>query len=463
MKQKLKKKRNKIYVWIGAVLVSAFFIGCVGNREPRNAESLLQMMEKESEAVKSMKSNLVLEAETAEAEQVSGVKLDLDIETERKSETVHANGKITVNVQGGGYSLDTEIYQMEEQDENVSYTHMQNTWMRSLAEDAEIELSPEFAEEIAKEAKGMTLAEKPEKVNEKMCYKLTGMVGGEVLEGVANPQILNSLGLGGRLTDDTLEQMNFPCEIWIDQEEFLPVRIEIDMKSEVEKVAGYAGNEIRKYDLELTMLEYNTVEKLEIPKEVRSQAETGTHRLEKDTFTAEDVKEMSPASKSEMLGETWDSYTIRLNDTVVTLPCEAAELEAAGLQLDPSVTSADELVEIGEYTLGYYVDAAGNRLKVLFVNPSTETLPVRQCLIGSIAADADSLAAGGLTIQFPGEIMLGSAKEDVLKKYGECEDIFENDSVSMYTWHDETYYFRSCQIHFDATGTVISMQMNCQE
>lgn len=147
MKQKLKKKRNKIYVWIGAVLVSAFFIGCVGNREPRNAESLLQMMEKESEAVKSMKSNLFLEAETAEAEQVSGVKLDLDIETERKSETVHANGKITVNVQGGDYSLDTEIYQMEEQDENVSYTHMQNTWMRSLAEDAEIELSPEFAEE----------------------------------------------------------------------------------------------------------------------------------------------------------------------------------------------------------------------------------------------------------------------------------------------------------------------------
>lgn len=59
--------------------------------------------------------------------------------------------------------------------------------------------------------------------------------------------------------------------------------------------------------------------------------------------------------------------------------------------------------------------------------------------------------------------MLGSAKEDVLKKYGECEDIFENDSVSMYTWHDETYYFRSCQIHFDAAGTVISMQMNCQE
>lgn len=93
------------------------------------------------------------------------------------------------------------------------------------------------------------------------------------------------------------------------------------------------------------------------------------------------------------MDETWDSYTIRLNDTVVTLPCEAAEFEAAGLQLDPSVTSADELVEIGEYTLGYYVDAAGNRLKVLFVNPSTETLPVRQCLIGSIAADADSLAA----------------------------------------------------------------------
>lgn len=74
-----------------------------------------------------------------------------------------------------------------------------------------------------------------------------------------------------------------------------------------------------------------------------------------------------------------------------------------------------------------------------------------------------ALEAGGLTVQFPGGVQIGSLKEDVLKKYGECEDVFENESVSMYTWHDAEHFFRSCQINFDPDGKVLSMQMNCQE
>ena len=182
-----------------------------------------------------------------------------------------------------------------------------------------------------------------------------------------------------------------------------------------------------------------------------------------DQFTAEDVGEMDAASKSEALGESWDSYTVQLNDAVVTLPCAAADLEAAGLKMDQSVTAEDQTVEIGEYITGYYNDTAGNRLKVTLVNPSAEALPVSQCLIGSISVDTKALEAGGLTVQFPGGVQIGSLKEDVLKKYGECEDVFENESVSMYTWHDAEHFFRSCQINFDPDGKVLSMQMNCQE
>ncbi len=463
MKREMKKKKGKRYVWIGALMLSAIFAGCVGNKKPETAESLLQMMEKESGSVKSMKSNMILEAETKEAGNVSGVKLDLDIETERKSETVHANGKIAVNVQGGGYTVDTEIYQTEEHDETISYTKIQNTWLRSLSEDAEIELSPDIAEEIAEEVKELTLAEGTEEVNGKMCYKLTGVIGGDVLEGVADPQILNALGLGGKLTDETLERMEFPCEILIYQEELLPARIYIDMKTDIAKMFGYEENEINRYYLDLTISEYNTVDKLEVPQNVREQAKNEKAVSGIDQFTAEDVNEMNAASKETTLGENWNSYTVQLNDSVVTLPCAGTDLEAAGFQIDQSATAAEQIVEIGEYSLGYYVDAAGNRLKVTFVNPSTEALPVRQCLIGSISTDAKSLTAGGLTIRFPGGIQIGSAKDEVLEKYGECEDVFENESVSMYTWHDAERYFRSCQINFDADGNVMSMQMNCQE
>ena len=85
-------------------VMTAVFTGCAGEQDPKTAETLLQMMEKESEFVKSMKCNLILEAETGNAGSASGVKMDLDMETDRKSEAVHAKGQIEVNVQGGGYA-----------------------------------------------------------------------------------------------------------------------------------------------------------------------------------------------------------------------------------------------------------------------------------------------------------------------------------------------------------------------
>ena len=129
MDRKIKKCR-RIVLGIGVFVMTAVFTGCAGEQDPKTAETLLQMMEKESEFVKSMKCNLILEAETGNAGSASGVKMDLDMETDRKSEAVHAKGQIEVNVQGGGYTLDTEIYQTEEKDETVSYTNMQNTWSR---------------------------------------------------------------------------------------------------------------------------------------------------------------------------------------------------------------------------------------------------------------------------------------------------------------------------------------------
>lgn len=464
MDRKIKKCR-RIVLGIGVFVMTAAFTGCAGDKEPKTAETLLERMEKESGSVKSMKCNLILEAETGNAGSASGVKMDLDMETDRKSEAVHAKGQIEVNVQGGDYTLDTEIYQTEEKDETVSYTNMQNTWSRSPAEDAEIELNPEIAEEITEEFDrgALKLEEETAEVNGKACYKLTGTVAGDVLEGMADAKMLNSLGLGGRLTEGALEQMQLPCEILVYQEELLPARVFVDLKESAAETLGFGGNEINTYYLDLTIPEYNTAEKVQVPEKVRTQAKNGPVVTGIDQFTAEDVGEMDAASKSEALGESWDSYTVQLNDAVVTLPCAAADLEAAGLKMDQSVTAADQTVEIGEYITGYYNDTVGNRLKVTLINPSAETLPVSQCLIGSISVDTKALEAGGLTVQFPGGVQIGSLKEDVLKKYGECEDVFENESVSMYTWHDAEHFFRSCQINFDPDGKVLSMQMNCQE
>ena len=49
------------------------------------------------------------------------------------------------------------------------------------------------------------------------------------------------------------------------------------------------------------------------------------------------VTPAEPAEQSEDLGSDWESYTVQVNDTVVTLPCTIADLEAAGVTLDREV------------------------------------------------------------------------------------------------------------------------------
>ena len=69
--------------------------------------------------------------------------------------------------------------------------------------------------------------------------------------------------------------------------------------------------------MDLTILEYNTAEKVQVPEEVRTQVKNGPVVTGIDQFTAEDVGEMDAASKSEALGESWDSYTVQLNDCLL--------------------------------------------------------------------------------------------------------------------------------------------------
>ena len=46
------------------------------------------------------------------------------------------------------------------------------------------------------------------------------------------------------------------------------------------------------------------------------------------------AKTTEPAAASSGLGTSWDSYTVQINDKVLTFPCTKADIEAAGLSMD---------------------------------------------------------------------------------------------------------------------------------
>ena len=59
------------------------------------------------------------------------------------------------------------------------------------------------------------------------------------------------------------------------------------------------------------------------------------------------AKTTEPAAASSGLGTSWDSYTVQINDAVVTFPCEVSKLEETGLTLDTDDKSEDYVINKG--------------------------------------------------------------------------------------------------------------------
>lgn len=243
-----------------------------------------------------------------------------------------------------------------------------------------------------------------------------------------------------------MKDAKIPCVIDIYQDSILPARIYIDMKDVLAKLMGdeYEGLEVDEYYVEITYNEYDKADEIKVPKKAKEAADAGGG-LDWDSGDDDNDKaKTAPARQSKELGDKWDSYTVQIGEEVVTLPCSISDLEAAGLALDTEDTPGDTAVEADDYVLAYFVDKNGNEVMVDLINTSGEAKKAEECLVGGIA--------------------VGTAKDDVLAKYGETEDTYEGDLLHMFTWSDESSYFSQCEIDIDPeTNNVCQMSMTKYE
>ena len=118
------------------------------------------------------------------------------------------------------------------------------------------------------------------------------------------------------------------------------------MKEVMESMMGETGEDVEVSDfyIEMTYVEYDKVKEIKVPDEAK-EAVSGDAADDFDMDEDEGTdKKATPAKQSGKLGDSWDSYTVQINDTVLTLPCEMSELEALGLTLDTSYTPANYIL-----------------------------------------------------------------------------------------------------------------------
>ena len=215
--------------------------------------------------------------------------------------------------------------------------------------------------------------------------------------------------------------------------------------------------EVSDYFIEMIYAEYDSVDEITVPdeaKEAVSDSDAGKDVKEDNKDTG---KKASAAKQSEELGESWDSYTVQINDTVITLPCEFADIEAAGLTLNSSYTPENYVVNANEYELVYFEDANDNEIMAYAINNTDTAMEVKDCLIGGVSVDDYDLENGGLTVIFPGGLQMGASKDAVTGAYGEADDTYDGDSRSMYSWYSDDSYYKSCEIDFDAESGLVCM------
>lgn len=299
--------------------------------------------------------------------------------------------------------------------------------------------------------------------------------------------------------------ISIPCTIDVYRDSILPAKITIDL-TEVLAQKGTRDTDTTKCSLTMTFLEYDSLKSIKLPKgaasaidggdtlssffglpgssntgkdsedssaedEEKDETETGIDDAEESGADVKDQTEVSDsqektefagkAEQSKKLRENWDSYTVQINDKVVTLPCTVSDLKAAGLEMDGTYTPEDYEIHPGEYQMTWFKDDDGNEIMADLLNSGEDDAQAKDCLIAGITVEKYAIKNDSLKVLFPGEVQIGDKLEKVSEIYGKPNDTSEGDLVNLYYWYTGESHYNGCEIDTDSsTGKITTMSLD---
>ena len=459
----MKKQKRLMALGITAAMAAGLLSGCGTKATPEN---LLRDMQKNAEKTESALLNFKMDIAMGDGTDDVSLGMDMNMETTTEPEASHGKGTVSISMSGMDFSVEMEMYSVQEDGEYVTYTLMEDQWTKEVSDDGEMTGEVDsIADNVEEYADQFELAEDLVTVNDKECFELTGELDGDLFSEMMQTDMLDSLA-GYGIDEEALSDMMFPCTIDIYKDSILPARLYFDMTESMAPLMEDSGVTVSECYVDMTFMEYDTVEEITVPDEAVSAAEDGSDSgldlPQDDTYEDESVvTPAEPAEQSSELGDSWESYTVQVNDTVLTLPCTIADLEAAGVKMDTEYTPSDYVVNAGESELAWFMVDSGDSIMVDMINTGSEPKEVKDCLVGSVYADAYSMTEGGLTVIFPGGIQIGTPEADLLAAYGEADNVYEDEEYgNSYYWYGDDMLVSGFNASIDPeTGLVESLSI----
>lgn len=463
----MRKKSNKVMAAaLAGAMTVALLSGCTTKATPEN---LLRDMEKNAEKTESALLNFTMSVVMSDESEEAGFSMDMDMESTTEPEASHGKGTVSLDMSGMSFEVEAEMYSVEEDDQYVTYTMMEDQWTREVSDAKEITGEVDgIAESMAEYADQFTLAEELVTVNDQDCFELTGELDGDIFSEIMQTDMIDSLGDYG-IDGEMFSGRAFPCTIDIYKDSILPARIYFDMADTLAPLFEGVDVNVTECYVDVTFMEYDSVGEITVPDEAVSQAVDITDEsldlpADDSGLYESDVTPAEPVETDEALGDSWESYTVQINDTVITLPCSMSDLEAAGVTLDTEYTPEDYVVNAGEFELAWFEDTSGDSIMVDMTNTGEEAAAIRDCQVSSICADAYSLSNGSLKVIFPGGIQIGSTEGDLLEAYGEPDDTYEDEEYgNSHFWYGDGSYMSSCNASITPdSGLVEMITIDCE-
>lgn len=512
--------KNMKYKWIKKLTTGMVILiaagGMSGCQKAATPENLFRDLAVNMTAVESATENQIVSLQMGEGESAVSQESNLDIEMTRDPAAVHRKGQQKTDMAGKEETQELESYQVEEDGKTVIYSGTDEAWEKNDADETDQEktaseqgneestASDEKTEDASdkevvlfdgiENLSGLfTMSQELADVNNEECFELTGKISGTQFQETFMDTLVTLLGedssdlSGWNLKAETgedeakkkqMDEISIDCTLDIYRSNILPAKITFNLTDYL-KAADEDNAQVSAYTLELTFVSYNDTKKIKVPKSVMESAKDNTG----DAADAEDASDGAvedeqqqkdsadksvtskgiqsdvegAAAQSEELGASWNSYTVQINDKVLTLPCTIAELESAGLTFDEKSLPLDYEIKAGDYQNAWFKDDSRNTIMVDLINTGEDDKEAKDCLVGGIYVEQYSLKNDSLTVTFPGDIQLGMSIDTVLAAYGDTVQNTEGDLVNVYNWYEDGSYYNSCEIDTNSTDGTVTM------
>lgn len=406
-------------VLLALVLIVPFSMLSACSSTPDEMELMHEVMDVMNE-VDSMKikMNCIVKAKLVMGESVVTYNVQMDVEGEETKEplTSYAKTKIEANVFGNVQTSTVEMYQFEQNKKRVTYSDDGTGWRTSNEKIPYKDIKDIcFMRESVLENMDVKI-NGTEKIKGKDAYRLDIVIDDDILKN----EMKNALN--AQNYDIDIKDFKFKYSLYVDKKtkEILKISINIKdffsqileeiVKSEVFTEAMPASSQFSFDDikLELEFLDFNDIDKIEIPKEINTLVEANTE--EEDQGNMEEPYKFTIDGKEIIVGE---SKLSALLDMGYVMENDVDEHLSKGENAELTLTKNDNL---------YFVGAR---------NDTSSTINLSDGMIYLVGWYTNSVA------NLSSQIKIGSSKEDVRQIYGQPIAIKDDEGDENEGWYYE--------------------------